>query len=187
MTHVEPVGTGLALNRLRAATASLHHDLESRFDAVKELTNSLQRAQVITRYERFYGQSYTALRPLLVNIEGLDFEQRGRMWMHTRVGTVAEEFPSLKNKYEALGVLYVIEGSTLGGRIILRELLKHGVSDPALAFLDPYGTAAGTLWRGLIAVIERETAGDHARLDALCDGAVNGFRFAEDMLCGELL
>lgn len=187
MPHVEPTGTSVALSRLRAATASLHSDLESRFNAVVALSDSHRRVQVITRYERLYRQSYVALRPLLADIDDLDFERRGRIWQPLAAREDAGEFPALTDRYAALGMLYVIEGSTLGGRIIQRELLKRGVSDPAIGFLDPYGNAAGSLWRGLITVIERETAGDSGRIDALCEGAVVGFRFADKMLCGELV
>lgn len=187
MTRVEAFGTGVALRRLREATASLHRELESRFDAIAELADPIRRVQVIARYQRLYGQSYAALRPLLADIEGLDFEQRRRIWLPLTSSTVPTEFPSLTDRYAALGMLYVIEGSTLGGRIIQRGLLMRGISDPALAFLDPYGDAASTLWRGVVAVIERETACDGARLDALCGGGVAGFRFADRMLCGEFV
>lgn len=185
MTQLEPIGAGIALGQLRDATADLHRRLESRFDAIIELADPDRRAQVIARYDSLYRHAFIALRPWLADIDGLDFAQRGRMWLTSDGVSGNAPLLTLANRDQALGALYVIEGSTLGGRIILRELLKRGVSDPALVFLDPYGRAAGTMWRALVAVIERETAGEPARLDALCDGAIEGFRFAEDMLCGE--
>lgn len=185
MTQLEPIGAGVALSRLRDATADLHRRLESRFNAIIELADPDRRALVIARYDRLYRHAFIALRPWLADIDALDFTQRGRMWLASAARPSDAPLLTLANRYQALGALYVIEGSTLGGRIILRELLKRGVSDPALVFLDPHGRAAGTMWRGLVAVIERETAADPARLDALCDGAIEGFRFAEAMLCGE--
>ncbi len=185
MTQLEPIGAGIALGQLRDATADLHRRLERRFDAIIELADPDRRAQVIARYDSLYRHAFRAMRPWLADIDDLDFAQRGHMWLTSDARRGHAAFPKLVNRYQALGALYVIEGSTLGGRIILRELLKRGVSDPALVFLDPHGGAAGPMWRALVAVIERETAGEPARLDALCAGAIEGFRFAEDMLCGE--
>lgn len=52
----------------------------------------------------------------------------------------------ISNRAEALGFLYVIEGSTLGGRLILRELAAGGAEITGLSFLDPFG-AEGALER----------------------------------------
>ena len=80
-------------------------------------------------------------------------------------------------------MLYVTEGSTLGGRAILRELDNLGINDPDLAFLDPYGSETGAMWRALIAVLSSEIGGEEAGLAACCAGAVAAFSHAERVLC----
>jgi heme oxygenase len=80
-------------------------------------------------------------------------------------------------------MLYVLEGSTLGGRIILRMLASRGVQDPSLAFLDPYGAQTGARWRGFLAVLAREADDNEERIAQACDGARSGFSHAERLLC----
>jgi len=50
---------------------------------------------------------------------------------------------------EALGVLYVREGSTLGGQLILRHLLRHFEGTPVgrFAFFRAYGESVGPMWK----------------------------------------
>jgi heme oxygenase (biliverdin-IX-beta and delta-forming) len=56
---------------------------------------------------------------------------------------------SLPGVPEALGTLYVLEGSTLGGQIILRHLLKHFAGLPAgnFIFFRAYGESVGPMWK----------------------------------------
>jgi heme oxygenase len=92
-------------------------------------------------------------------------------------------FPSPANLAEALGMLYVLEGSTLGGHVILRTLRNAGVDCAPLAFLDPYGPDTGRRWRDFLIVLEQET-GSEMRRDAACKGAVLAFEHALEVLCG---
>ena len=80
-------------------------------------------------------------------------------------------------------MLYVLEGSTLGGRFILQTLIGLKVDVSELTFLDPYGADAGSLWCSFLLVLERETMGDNARADA-CRGSLAAFAHAERVLCG---
>jgi heme oxygenase len=58
---------------------------------------------------------------------------------------------------EALGALYVVEGATLGGRMILSKLspqLREVIGE-ATAFLAGYGAETGGLWNDLKAALDR--------------------------------
>ncbi|WNG41861.1 biliverdin-producing heme oxygenase [Archangium violaceum] len=57
--------------------------------------------------------------------------------------------PSLPGGPEALGALYVLEGSTLGGQLILRHLTRHfeGVSVGRFVYFRAYGEAVGPMWK----------------------------------------
>ena len=56
-----------------------------------------------------------------------------------------------------IGIAYVLEGSTLGGRYILSRLPPAiaAVRASSCAFLDAYGEATGTRWRAFGEVVER--------------------------------
>jgi heme oxygenase (biliverdin-IX-beta and delta-forming) len=57
--------------------------------------------------------------------------------------------PAVATVPAALGALYVLEGATLGGRVIARRLADLGLA-PATgaAYFAGYGDATGAMWRG---------------------------------------
>ncbi|WP_223752702.1 biliverdin-producing heme oxygenase [Myxococcus sp. RHSTA-1-4] len=57
--------------------------------------------------------------------------------------------PSLSGVPEALGCFYVLEGSTLGGQLILRHLRSRFADLPVgpFAFFSAYGEEVGPMWR----------------------------------------
>ncbi len=61
---------------------------------------------------------------------------------------VCQELPQVADAADALGCLYVLEGATLGGQIISREVrrvLGLGLSS-GCAFFYSYGTSTGKYW-----------------------------------------
>lgn len=77
---------------------------------------------------------------------------------------------------EALGGLYVLEGSTLGARFVLarvRERLGHEVQH-ATSYLEGYGEARATRWQGFVRALEHAAA-DPDRAQAIVRGAVRTF------------
>lgn len=67
------------------------------------------------------------------------------------------DLPRLSTWRHALGSLYVLEGSTLGGQIIARTLrmkLQLQADSPQLQFLLPYGTQSGAMWRSFVNALD---------------------------------
>lgn len=52
----------------------------------------------------------------------------------------------LRQKSEALGAMYVVEGSTLGGRVIAKRLTDLDIPSSALCFYSSYGAETGAMW-----------------------------------------
>jgi heme oxygenase len=75
-------------------------------------------------------------------------------------GTVPEAdgalLPRLPGLPQGLGALYVVEGATLGARVILRELRDRLGAElgGATAFLEGHGEATGERWRELRAALD---------------------------------
>lgn len=174
------------LYALRQATADDHRLLEQRLDAVARFFDPQERARLIRRYAALHIPADAALGHHLAGIPDLDFGSRSRAVILARFtgNEPLPGFPAPAHWAEALGMLYVLEGSTLGGRFILRALAERGISDPNLAFLDPYGAETGTRWRGFLDVLAREVRDDSALIAQACRGAVRAFRHAERVLCG---
>lgn len=55
--------------------------------------------------------------------------------------------PPLHGPAEAMGSLYVMEGSTLGGRVILKRLDALGLPPESCRYFAGYGDATGAMWK----------------------------------------
>lgn len=179
--------TSTALASLRTATGAQHARLDAGLDAVAQLADPERRVGLCMRYAAFHIPADAALEPWLREVPGLDLASRSRAPLLARFagGCSLPAFPAPGSRAEALGMLYVLEGSTLGGRFIAGALAARGVTDPDLAFLDPYGSETGARWRAFLAVLAREVGVDERLIADACRGAVRAFDHAERILCGQ--
>lgn len=53
--------------------------------------------------------------------------------------------PPLRTRPQLLGAMYVVEGSTLGGQVITRQLAQAGIS--LRAYFTGYGALTGSRWK----------------------------------------
>ncbi|MGU3347743.1 biliverdin-producing heme oxygenase [Pseudomonas monsensis] len=158
--YVPPV-----LQDLRAGTAELHIALEKRLPF---FSDSLD----IPAFKRLMAAYYGFYEPLesLLQINGCvpaDFDLGPRRKTPTlrsdlqALGCTAEaleqlpmcaQLPVIDSSAAGLGVLYVLEGATLGGQILRREIATRLGLDASngAAFLDIYGAATGRRWREFI-------------------------------------
>lgn len=63
---------------------------------------------------------------------------------------ISIDLPRINSAASAFGALYVMEGSTLGGRMIRKMLLKNeqlNLSEKTVQFFNGYGNETGTRWR----------------------------------------
>lgn len=95
------------------------------------------------------------------------------------LGAPFESLPAIDTAAEALGVMYVLEGASLGGRVIARHLERHlGLSNGrGYSYFCAYGTAVGAMWQQFRATIVAEIAPAEHRL--AIDAAVQTFRALE--------
>jgi heme oxygenase len=63
--------------------------------------------------------------------------------------------PTLANLAQAAGCAYVLEGSTLGGRVISRHVQNRLGSDVPRGFLECYGAQTGDRWQEFRAALSR--------------------------------
>jgi heme oxygenase len=182
----------VAHERLRFATRDAHQALEADLDAVNALSSAEGRRRLAPRYLDFHAAADALFERWLAAVPGLDDVPRRRTEL-VRAGlrdlgvqpaSSGRALPPVTGVAQALGFLYVVEGSTLGGRMILREVAARGGDLAGLGFMDPYGPRTGEAWRAFLAVLEREVANDPDRLDQAETGARAGFAYARACLCG---
>lgn len=179
-----------AHRRLRDATQADHQRLESRIDILARIATPAGRRALVERFHGLHLEAEDALAPWLAGLPGLDFESRRRSPDLARdlavLGGQARPASGdaivVSGVGEALGRLYVLEGSTLGGRVIRRSVEARGDGMAGLGFLDPYGDQVGERWRAFLMVIDGQACSP-ADTEAMVAGALAGFRHAELRLC----
>lgn len=153
--------------RLRLATREAHLRLEDAVDFDGRITS-------LKAYRGFLEDFYRLVRPLEamlgaldLNMLPIDYLSRGKLaWIEADLKdlghsdeTLAQlpEFsiPQFATSLEVFGVLYVLEGSSLGRQMMLGKLGERlGVSpDWGGHFFNGYGKKTGEMWRAFVAVL----------------------------------
>jgi heme oxygenase len=155
----------LVLQDLRAGTAELHIALEKRLPFFSDSLDANAFERLMQAYYGFYLPLESAL--LDSGSIPVDFDLAPRLKSQTllndlqALGLTAEtiarlplchSLPVIDSSATCLGVLYVLEGATLGGQILRREIASRLRLDAGngAAFLDIYGAATGRRWRDFI-------------------------------------
>jgi len=163
-------------------------------DILAQVARPDARRALVEGFHTLHAEAEAALAPWLQDLDGLEFDARRRSHQLARdlvavagqARPAPEAPPVVASLGEALGRMYVLEGSTLGGRVIRKAVEGRGEGMTGLSFLDPYGDQVGARWRAFLAVLDRHARAP-ADLDAMVLGARAGFRRAEYLLCGEPL
>ncbi len=71
----------------------------------------------------------------------------------------ASQTLEFENEHEALGAMYVIEGSTLGGNVIAKQLSKtEGFDNVTFNFFGCYQENTGPMWKNFKEVLDNEVS-----------------------------
>jgi heme oxygenase (biliverdin-IX-beta and delta-forming) len=143
--------------RLRAATAPAHEALERELDWQARVATLPGYRGLLARLHGFHATWEPAIGAALG--DGDFFDPRRRMAAlrddlaflglpEAEIGNLPRAQPlTLAGPAAAMGALYVLEGSTLGGRVIGRHIgAVHGLSGEGLAYYSGHGPRTGALW-----------------------------------------
>ena len=84
---------------------------------------------------------------------------------------------NLENRAEALGALYVIEGSMLGGMVIAKQLKKYPELETAsFNYFGHYGNHIGPIWKDFVAYMNENLMTEEDKKLALV-GAVKAYQY----------
>ena len=106
-----------------------------------------------------------------------------------------ESFPTVRDEIftenftnlpAAWGAMYVMEGSTLGGQLILKHLKKKLGEDFNSVYFSAYGTHTGTYWKRFMEHLA-EVASSNQWEDAIIQGAVKTFSLLDMWMQGNSL
>ena len=185
-------GEGDVLRLLRAGTAAEHESVERTLDLLDPRLDRSRLTGVLTRMHGFWRAAETGLDDWAARFPS---DARAVTWSaRRRAGLFAAdldalgaspapaepELPPVDDTDDALGRLYVLEGSTLGGTFIDRHLDGlPALSGVRLRAFTPYGAETGAMWAAFRRVTrERVAAGGDA--DAMVDSARETFQALAD-------
>lgn len=153
------------LQALRTATRELHLGMEKRMPF---FTPSLDSALYLRLLQAYYG-FYQPLEALLFAGALIPDEllPQDRVKLPTLVRDLhalgmtdadiarlprCQDLPVIDSPGACLGVMYVLEGATLGGQLLRREVhARLGLDEHSgTAFLDVYGDATGRRWKAFL-------------------------------------
>ncbi|MFD0934978.1 biliverdin-producing heme oxygenase, partial [Methylobacterium trifolii] len=83
----------------------------------------------------------------------------------------------------AMGALYVLEGSTLGGQVIGRHIAaQHGITGDGLAYYRAHGPRTGAMWAAFRARLDA-SSDEPAGEEAVTESAIATFEAMRAWLC----
>jgi heme oxygenase len=147
------------LHLLRTATAAEHEAVERTLDLLDPDLDRPRLTAVLTRMHAFWRAAETGLDGWAArcptDAEAVSWAARRRAGLFAAdLRTLGApptggepELAPIGDTDAALGRLYVLEGSTLGGTFIDRHLVGlPGLSGVRLRAFSPYGTRTGAMW-----------------------------------------
>lgn len=189
---------GPALTALRQATAAKHEEIESLLQLAPAVDGApfelgLDRyAAVLQGFDRFLSAWEPILLAALPEPLHGGFRARSRHALLRRdLQTLAAHLPTrdcavdgakplalaLPDKASALGSMYVLEGSALGGQVIAHALKQaHGLdARRGTGYFTGHGADTGRLWREFRDLLARELDPEPAAIQGACRAAVDTF------------
>lgn len=162
MTPEKVTNENSIMAQLKARTAHQHQATEETVDIMRDDFTMDDYRRLLKRFYAFY-KAYEAKmsEALKENPIELDYTERlntPRLLTDLKILGLTEQdiaeinpfedLPRLDSKERIYGSLYVIEGSTLGGQVILRHLRdKFGLDENnGAAFYAGYGKETGKMW-----------------------------------------
>jgi heme oxygenase len=154
------------LHRLKTETAAAHARIEQAFDLEARTQSLVAYRDLLARLYGFHAAWEPRAEAILADpgffrqrrkVEHLKRDLRKLGMTRQAMGALAlcEPTVSMQTPAEALGSMYVIEGSTLGGVIIARRVERSlGLGgNSGCSYFRCYGGQVGTMWTAFKAAL----------------------------------
>ena len=174
LSAVSPV-----LHELRAGTHTRHVALEKRLPFFSNTLDLERYTRLLSAYYGFYHELEERLQhsPWMTH----DFDLQARLktpalrrdlqalGVSIQSLALCETLPALHSPACVLGVLYVLEGATLGGNVLRKQMSQRlGLEGHnGCAFLYVYGEATGRQWKAFLEFLGSEPLDAQARDQAV--------------------
>ena len=167
------LATATVADVVKKETAFLHQEVEQllipRLNAIGSLEDY---AAILQSFYTYYLPLEQAIQPYISSSVLPDIERRRTAMLIVDdlafLGMPINEnpcgaIPKIESTAQAFGALYVLEGSTLGGKMIAKMLARNGavsIAPGALNFFNGYKEMTGKMWKEFVEVLNRQTETD---------------------------
>ncbi len=155
--------------RLKQATESAHRRLENHLPLLNDSLTIQQYSLLLRTFFGFYVPLESSMDACHMPCLEPDLACRKKSWWlledllslgesHQTIGAfpLCQEIPPITSQADVLGALYVVEGATLGGQIILRSLRRSlgRRADRHVRFFTSYGPRVPQMWAAFLRIME---------------------------------
>ena len=152
---------------LKAQTAQLHNEIEKDLNLLRQDFSLRDYETVLKRFYRFYISLEDSLRKsnyamLLEKRSKTELLLKDLSFFGIRKNELEGTFDKvalpLNSPEEILGAFYVLEGSTLGGRVLTQHFSSKFDFSPegGINFFNGYGDKTGLYWKEYLEFMDKE-------------------------------
>ncbi len=185
----------MILAHLKSYSAGFHEALELKVSRVlfsptlrpEEYQTTLCNFFVAYHYLESCIVSLPEIKPILSERSKLDWLKKDLEAMTNYTGETSV-YELLEPRIEeniaaALGMMYVMEGATLGGKFIVNHLKKHEwiASNDCLNFFNSYGERRSDMWKKFTVIVEEFSEQYPDQEKFILQGARSTFSFMNDI------
>lgn len=171
-------------NLIKDATKAGHQDTEKKVVLrIKQIKNERHYLELLKCFYAYFSAVERAIAPH-INASTLPDHQdrRNSSYIKADIQELGGDLtnlpsasaPTVTNAVEAMGALYVLEGSIMGGPYIVQMLRKLGI-DRGFAFFSGYGENSGKMWHAFTEALDKLPQSAHEEEKAV-EAAVETFR-----------
>jgi heme oxygenase len=153
--------------RIKEETREAHQQLEILVvKEIKAIGAKQDYAALLDKFYTYFSRVEQQISPFITSEVLPDYSERRNSTylkrdMEALGYTVKErgevDVPLITSSITALGALYVLEGSIMGGSIIVQMLSKLGISD-GISFFSGYGKDTGAMWQRFTNALNQHAA-----------------------------
>lgn len=161
----------MLITQIRASSGKEHQDLENTL--LPYIDRIKSREDYTLLLQAFYGYVLPVQEKIMLHIDRSRIPDIGlrrnasllekdlvELGGHARQ-EFCEDLPVIQSHAEAVGALYVLEGSTLGGKIISKMIAGKLDSKAGLRFFNGYGDKTGAMWKEFLARLQENDHPDY--------------------------
>jgi heme oxygenase (biliverdin-IX-beta and delta-forming) len=159
---------------VKEATQTLHAEVENLLlPKLNAIESPVGYAAILTMFYGYFSPMEALIRQHITPEQLPDIPERRKAGAilqdlsaigHSCRGIpVCLHLPEIKNTAQAFGALYVLEGSTLGGKLIAKMLLKNkalSLTEKALTFFSGYNERTGSKWKTFLEGFNQQTGAE---------------------------